>query len=253
MPETQPLIRIRGLKKSFGNHAVLQGVDLDIEAGQSLVIIGQSGGGKSVLLKTILGLIDADAGSIEIAGQDIENMSQSQLAAIRNQIGMLFQGGALFDSLPVWRNITFAITQGHLRDTAKMQKLASEYLARVGLDDRILNLRSGELSGGMQKRVAIARAIAAKPEILLFDEPTAGLDPIRSDVIDDLTLSLVRDNGMTAITITHDMASVCKIADKIAFLHQGQIIWTGNTHDLRTTDNPYVRQFFDRKAKGPLH
>ena len=180
-------------------------------------------------------------------------MSQSQLASIRDHIGMLFQGGALFDSLPVWRNITFAITQGHLRDTAKMQKLASEYLARVGLDDRILNLRSGELSGGMQKRVAIARAIAAKPEILLFDEPTAGLDPIRSDVIDDLTLSLVRDNGMTAITITHDMASVCKIADKIAFLHEGRIIWTGNTQDLRTTDNPYVRQFFDRKAEGPLH
>ncbi|AAV90214.1 ABC transporter related protein [Zymomonas mobilis subsp. mobilis ZM4 = ATCC 31821] len=253
MPQTQPLIRIRGLKKSFGDHAVLQGVDIDIDKGQSVVIIGQSGGGKSVLLKTILGLIEADAGSIEIEGQDIETMSQSQLASIRDHIGMLFQGGALFDSLPVWRNITFAITQGHLRDTAKMQKLASEYLARVGLDDRILNLRSGELSGGMQKRVAIARAIAAKPEILLFDEPTAGLDPIRSDVIDDLTLSLVRDNGMTAITITHDMASVCKIADKIAFLHEGRIIWTGNTQDLRTTDNPYVRQFFDRKAEGPLH
>lgn len=253
MPQTQPLIRIRGLKKSFGDHAVLQGVDIDIDKGQSVVIIGQSGGGKSVLLKTILGLIEADAGSIEIEGQDIETMSQSQLASIRDHIGMLFQGGALFDSLPVWRNITFAITQGHLRDTAKMQKLASEYLARVGLDDRILNLRSGELSGGMQKRVAIARAIAAKPEILLFDEPTAGLDPIRSDVIDDLTLSLVRDNGMTAITITHDMASVCKIADKIVFLHEGRIIWTGNTQDLRTTDNPYVRQFFDRKAEGPLH
>ncbi|AEH63360.1 ABC transporter ATP-binding protein [Zymomonas mobilis] len=253
MPQTQPLIRIRGLKKSFGDHAVLQGVDIDIDKGQSVVIIGQSGGGKSVLLKTILGLIEADAGSIEIEGQDIETMSQSQLASIRDHIGMLFQGGALFDSLPVWRNITFAITQGHLRDPAKMQKLASEYLARVGLDDRILNLRSGELSGGMQKRVAIARAIAAKPEILLFDEPTAGLDPIRSDVIDDLTLSLVRDNGMTAITITHDMASVCKIADKIAFLHEGRIIWTGNTQDLRTTDNPYVRQFFDRKAEGPLH
>ncbi|MFT9180453.1 MAG: ATP-binding cassette domain-containing protein [Zymomonas mobilis] len=253
MPQTQPLIRIRGLKKSFGDHAVLQGVDIDIDKGQSVVIIGQSGGGKSVLLKTILGLIEADAGSIEIEGQDIETMSQSQLASIRDHIGMLFQGGALFDSLPVWRNITFAITQGHLRDTAKMQKLASEYLARVGLDDRILNLRSGELSGGMQKRVAIARAIAAKPEILLFDEPTAGLDPIRSDVIDDLTLSLVRDNGMTAITITHDMASVCKIADKIAFLHEGRIIWTGNTQDLRTTDNPYVRQFFDRKSQGPLH
>lgn len=253
MPQTQPLIRIRGLKKSFGDHAVLQGVDIDIDKGQSVVIIGQSGGGKSVLLKTILGLIEADAGSIEIEGQDIETMSQSQLASIRDHIGMLFQGGALFDSLPVWRNITFAITQGHLRDTAKMQKLASDYLARVGLDDRILNLRSGELSGGMQKRVAIARAIAAKPEILLFDEPTAGLDPIRSDVIDDLTLSLVRDNGMTAITITHDMASVCKIADKIAFLHEGRIIWTGNTQDLRTTDNPYVRQFFDRKAEGPLH
>ncbi|MCA1956814.1 ATP-binding cassette domain-containing protein [Zymomonas sp.] len=252
MPQTQPLIRIRGLKKSFGDHAVLQDVDIDIDKGQSVVIIGQSGGGKSVLLKTILGLIEADAGSIEIEGQDIETMSQSQLASIRDHIGMLFQGGALFDSLPVWRNITFAITQGHLRDTAKMQKLASEYLARVGLDDRILNLRSGELSGGMQKRVAIARAIAAKPEILLFDEPTAGLDPIRSDVIDDLTLSLVRDNGMTAITITHDMASVCKIADKIAFLHEGRIIWTGNTQDLRTTDNPYVRQFFDRKAEGPL-
>ncbi|AFN57383.1 phospholipid/cholesterol/gamma-HCH transport system ATP-binding protein [Zymomonas mobilis] len=253
MPQTQPLIRIRGLKKSFGDHAVLQGVDIDIDKGQSVVIIGQSGGGKSVLLKTILGLIEADAGSIEIEGQDIETMSQSQLASIRDHIGMLFQGGALFDSLPVWRNITFAITQGHLCDTAKMQKLASEYLARVGLDDRILNLRSGELSGGMQKRVAIARAIAAKPEILLFDEPTAGLDPIRSDVIDDLTLSLVRDNGMTAITITHDMASVCKIADKIAFLHEGRIIWTGNTQDLRITDNPYVRQFFDRKAEGPLH
>ncbi|AEI38408.1 MAG: ATP-binding cassette domain-containing protein [Zymomonas mobilis subsp. pomaceae] len=253
MDNAHPLIRIRGLKKAFGDHAVLRGIDLDVEARQSVAIIGQSGSGKSVMLKNILGLLTPDSGSIEIAGQEIQNMSPRQLSEMRSRIGMLFQGGALFDSLPVWRNITFAITRGHWRETAKMQKLAASYLERVGLDDRILNLRSGELSGGMQKRVAIARAIASKPEILLFDEPTSGLDPIRSDVIDDLTLSLVKENGMTAVTITHDMASVCKIADKVAFLHEGRIIWMGTTQDLRTTSNPYVRQFFDRKAEGPLH
>ena len=165
---------------------------------------------------------------------------------------MLFQGSALFDSLPVWRNVTFALTQGRMRNMARMKAIAQENLERVGLGADILNLRPSELSGGMQKRVALARAIAAKPEILFFDEPTTGLDPIRADVINDLIVELVHDLGITAVTITHDMASARKIAHRVAMLYHGKIIWTGPRDRLYSSGNPYVDQFVQGKAEGPI-
>ena len=245
-------LEIRGLKKAFGPKVVLDGVDLSVARGESLVIIGGSGTGKSVLLKCILGLIRPDEGSIKLDGQELVGLKGRPLEAARARFGMLFQGGALFDSLPVWRNITFALTQGKLGGGAAMHQRAVEVLAKVGLEPRVADLRPSELSGGMQKRVALARAIAANPEILFFDEPTTGLDPIRADVINALIREQVTALGATALTITHDMASARHIADRVAMLQGGKIIWDGPVSALDSSGNPYVDQFVHGKREGPF-
>lgn len=245
-------IVLRDVAKAFGTNRVLDGVNLEVERGESMVIIGQSGSGKSVMLKSILGLIRPDRGEIRVDGQDLTSMTPRELETARAKFGMLFQGSALFDSLPIWRNVTFALTQGRLLDATRMRKIATENLERVGLDAKVLDLRPSELSGGMQKRVALARAIAPRPEIIFFDEPTTGLDPIRADVINDLIVELVEELGVTALTITHDMASARKIAHRVAMLYQGKIVWRGPRDRLYDSGNPYVDQFVQGRAEGPI-
>lgn len=251
MGDTHKIV-LEEVGKAFGSNHVLEGVNLEIERGESMAIIGQSGSGKSVMLKIILGLIKPDRGAIRVDGEDLLSMRSRDLARAREKFGMLFQGSALFDSLPIWRNVTFALTQGRNRETAKMRKIATENLERVGLGSNVLDLRPSELSGGMQKRVALARAIAPRPEIIFFDEPTTGLDPIRADVINDLIVELVEDLGVTALTITHDMASARKIAHRVAMLYQGKIIWRGPRDRLYDSGNPYVDQFVQGRAEGPI-
>jgi len=238
--------------KAFGDNQVLDGVTLTVEPGESVAIIGQSGSGKSVMLKCILGLVQPDGGSIKIDGEEVIGLRGRELDRMRAKFGMLFQGSALFDSLPVWRNVTFALTQGRIVSARRMRKIAEENLERVGLDKSILDLKPSELSGGMQKRVALARAIAPRPEIIFFDEPTTGLDPIRADVINDLIVTLTEDIGITALTITHDMASARKIAHRVAMLYQGKIIWRGPRDRLYDSGNPYVDQFVQGRAEGPI-
>jgi phospholipid/cholesterol/gamma-HCH transport system ATP-binding protein len=245
-------IVIRDLHKSFGDKRVLAGLDLEVAPGESLAVIGQSGTGKSVLLKCILGLIVPERGSIRVDGEEVVGAGARDLHRIRAKFGMLFQGSALFDSLPVWRNVSFGLTQGRQRDAAHMRGRAAELLGRVGLDDRVLDLRPSELSGGMQKRVALARAIAPGPEVLFFDEPTTGLDPIRADVINRLITSLNTDLGTTAITITHDLASARAIAHRVAMLHEGRIIWQGPREALDASGNAVVDQFVNGRADGPI-
>ncbi|MDB5685098.1 MAG: transporter-like protein [Sphingomonas bacterium] len=249
---SEPKIKLTDVAKAFGTTRVLDGMTLSIEPGESVAIIGQSGSGKSVTLKCILGLIKPDRGSILLDGDEIVGLSGRDRERVQGKFGMLFQGGALFDSLPIWRNVTFGLTRGRLMDSAHMKRVAQENLERVGLDARILNLRPNELSGGMQKRVALARAIAPRPEIIFFDEPTTGLDPIRADVINDLIVSLVDDLGVTALTITHDMASARKIAHRVAMLYQGRIVWHGPRDRLYDSGNPYVDQFVQGRADGPI-
>jgi phospholipid/cholesterol/gamma-HCH transport system ATP-binding protein len=245
-------IEIRGLYKSFGPKKVLTGVDLDIGVQESVVIIGGSGTGKSVLLKCILGLLQPDAGSIRIDGQEVTTMSRRERQQIMRKFGMLFQGGALFDSLKVWENVAFGPMQadGMKRDEAK--KIALAKLAAVGLSADVAELSPAELSGGMQKRVSLARAIAREPEIIFFDEPTTGLDPIMSDVINDLIVKSVKGLGATAVSITHDMISARKIADRIAMIFGGKIIWHGATSEIDRSGNPYVDQFIHGHAEGPI-
>jgi phospholipid/cholesterol/gamma-HCH transport system ATP-binding protein len=246
-----PKIELSGVSKRFGKKVVLDGLDLSVAPGESVVVIGGSGTGKSVMLKCILGLLRPDSGTIRVDGEDVTRLSGSALAAHRAKFGMLFQGGALFDSIPVWRNVVFALTQGR-RGDAKLREFAVQTLAKVGLGPEVADLRPAELSGGMQKRVALARAIAAKPEVIFFDEPTTGLDPIRADVINDLIAAQVRDLGVTALTITHDMASAKKIAHRVAMLYGGRIIWDGPTGALDESGNAYVDQFVHGRAQGPI-
>jgi phospholipid/cholesterol/gamma-HCH transport system ATP-binding protein len=243
-----PSIALSGVAKRFGRRQVLEGVDLAVQPGTSLVIIGGSGTGKSVLLKSILGLIPIDAGSIRVDGQEVAGLRGAALTAHRTRIGMLFQGGALFDSLSVWRNISFALGGS----AASRRAVAIDNLARVGLGAEVADLKPSELSGGMLKRVALARAIAARPPILFFDEPTTGLDPINAAKINNLIRTLVKDLKITALTITHDMTSVRVIADKVAMLHAGRIIWQGPLAALDGCDNAYVRQFVTGSAEGPI-
>jgi phospholipid/cholesterol/gamma-HCH transport system ATP-binding protein len=247
-----PRIRLRGVRKSFGDKVVLDGVDLDVPAGTSMVVIGGSGSGKSVLLKCILGLIEADAGSIEIDGRDLVTMERTEREAARAHIGMLFQNGALFDSLPVWENVAFGLLARHRLSRAEARARAADYLAQVGLAASVGELSPSELSGGMQKRVALARAIAAQPDILFFDEPTTGLDPIMGAVIDGLVVDCVKRLGSTAMAITHDMASARRIGDAAAMLHQGRIIWHGPAEQLMDSGNPMVDQFTHGRREGPI-
>jgi len=248
----EPKIKLTEVAKRFDEKVVLDGVNLSVEPGESVAIIGGSGTGKSVTLKCILGLLKPDSGSVQVDGQEIVGARQREIEKVRAKFGMLFQGGALFDSLPIWRNVTFGLTQGRMRHAGEMRKVAEENLERVGLGREILNLRPSELSGGMQKRVALARAIAPRPEIIFFDEPTTGLDPIRADVINDLITSLVEDLGVTALTITHDMASARKIAHRVAMLYNGRIVWHGPRDRLYDSGNPYVDQFVQGRADGPI-
>jgi phospholipid/cholesterol/gamma-HCH transport system ATP-binding protein len=245
-------ISVRGLKKSFGSKLVLDGIDLDVGVGESVVVIGGSGTGKSVLVKCILGLLDADAGSIKIDGQEVTRLGRSRREVLMQKFGMLFQGAALFDSLSVWENVAFGLIQGRGMERDKAKDIALKKLGAVGLGPEVGELRPAELSGGMQKRVALARAIAAEPEIIIFDEPTTGLDPIMGDVINDLIVKCVRDLGATAISITHDMASAHKIADRIAMIYKGRIIWSGKSAEIDHSGNPYVDQFIHGRAEGPI-
>jgi len=250
-PET-PKIRVRNLHKSFGDKHVLKGLDLDIGTGESVVVIGGSGTGKSVLLKCILGLLVPEQGSIEVDGQEVVGMSGRELERIRHKFGMLFQNAALFDSLPVWENVAFGLIQGEGMARAAAKEIALAKLAAVGLGSEVGELSPAELSGGMRKRVGLARAIATEPEIIFFDEPTTGLDPIMGDVINDLIVNCVRELGATALSITHDMASARKIADRIAMLYDGRIIWAGPVAEVDSSDNAYVDQFIHGRAEGPI-
>ena len=245
-------IKIRNLRKSFGSKHVLQGIDLDVPNGQSVAIIGASGTGKSVLLKCILGLIKPDSGSAMV--EDIETVGASRRTRedVLRKFGMLFQGGALFDSLPVWENIMFRYRQKNSMSTGELRLIAKETLADVLLEERVLDLYPAELSGGMQKRVGLARAIADKPGILFFDEPTSGLDPITSGVINRLIRNAVDRLGATAMTISHDMNSVRQIADYVAMIHDGHIIWQGSVKEMDVVDHPVVHQFVNGLPTGPL-
>jgi phospholipid/cholesterol/gamma-HCH transport system ATP-binding protein len=246
-----PKIRIRGLKKAFGPKQVLTGVDLDLPAGQSMVVIGGSGTGKSVLIKCVLGILEPDAGSIEVDGGNLVGDGAAR-ERLRARSGMLFQGAALFDSLPVWENVAFGLLAAKGLGRAEARERAVRTLGLVGLGPEVAGLSPAELSGGMQKRVGLARAIATEPEIIFFDEPTTGLDPIMADVINELVRSCVRKLGATALSITHDMASVRKIADRVAMLHQGRIVWEGPVADIDRSGSPFVDQFIHGRAEGPI-
>jgi len=247
-----PKISLRGVTKSFGPKKVLQGIDLDVAAGESMVVIGGSGTGKSVLLKCILGLLHPDKGSIKVDGEEVTELNERGRSRVMRKFGMLFQGGALFDSLRVWENVAFGPIQSDGMDPAKAHDIAIAKLGAVGLEPEIGELFPAELSGGMQKRVALARAIAREPEIIFFDEPTTGLDPIMADVINDLIVKSVADLGATAISITHDMASARKIGHRIGMLHEGKLIWQGPVADIDRSGSAHVDQFIHGRAEGPI-
>ncbi len=252
MNRQDAMIRVRGLKKSFGAKRVLDGVTFDVARGEAFVIIGGSGTGKSVTIKCILGLIRPDEGEIEIDGTDAIGLSGRTHDALMARFGMLFQGGALFDSLTVWENVVFQQIQKRSMNRKDARDAACETLGMVGLGADVANLHPAELSGGMMKRVALARAISARPDIVFFDEPTTGLDPIMADVINDLIVSVSERLGITTISITHDMASTRKIADRIAMLHEGRLVWTGPVGDIDCSGNALVDQFINGRAEGPI-
>jgi phospholipid/cholesterol/gamma-HCH transport system ATP-binding protein len=245
-------IVLENLRKGFGPKQVLNGVSLSVNKGQSLVVIGGSGTGKSVMLKCILGILRADGGTIRIGGDDVTYASGEKRDALLRRFGMLFQGSALFDSLPVWENVAFGLIQGRNMARARARDIAIEKLAQVGLTADVGQLYPAELSGGMQKRVALARAIAADPEIIFFDEPTTGLDPIMADIINRLIVDCVKRLGATTISITHDMASARKIADQIAMIYKGEIIWQGEAKTIDYSGNDYVDQFIHGRGEGPI-
>ncbi len=247
-----PKVELRGVRKRFGSKVVLDGLDLTLGRGESLVVIGGSGTGKSVMIKCVLGILKPDAGQIFVDGKEVTKLGGRAREAVLRKFGMLFQGAALFDSLPVWENVAFGLIQGHGVPRRKAKDIAIEKLGKVGLGPDVAMLSPAELSGGMQKRVGLARAIAADPEIIFFDEPTTGLDPIMADVINDLIVATVKDVGATALSITHDMVSSRKISDRIAMLYQGRIIWQGPTSEIDNSGNAYVDQFIHGRAEGPI-
>lgn len=246
------MLSVRHLNVTLSGRAVLKDLDLDLKQGESLVILGCSGTGKSVLLKSILGLLPGQAESIIVDGVDLVTAEPEMREAARSSIGMLFQGGALFDSLTVWENVAFGLLYGRGMRPAKAKAIALEKLALVDLDAHVASLSPSSLSGGMMKRVALARALALQPKIIFFDEPTTGLDPITSRLVDDLIVKSVKDSNIAAITITHDLRSLYRIADRVAFLFNGRLIWTGSVESLDQTENPYIRQFLDALPDGPL-
>ena len=244
------MIELNDVHKAFGSNQVLRGVNLKVESGESMVIIGGSGTGKSVALKCILGLVEPDQGTILLDGEDVRKAERDAFLA---KFGMLFQGAALFDSMRVWENVAFRLLRGSLkRPKAEAREIAIEKLRRVGLKPEVADLYPAELSGGMQKRVGLARAIAAEPQVIFFDEPTTGLDPIMAGVINELIREIVVEMGATAMTITHDMTSVRAIADKVAMLHGGKIRWTGPVAEMDASGDPYVDQFIHGRAEGPI-
>lgn len=244
------MITLTDIHKSFGNNTVLRGVNLSVARGESLVVIGGSGTGKSVLLKCILGLVTPDQGVITVDGLEV---TQAPRDAFLARFGMLFQGGALFDSLPVWQNVAFRLMRGSLKKPKdEAREIAIQKLQKVGLGADVADRLPAELSGGMQKRVSLARAIAADPEIIFFDEPTTGLDPIMAGVINDLIRQVVSDMGASAITITHDMSSVRAIADQVAMLHGGKIRWAGPIGDMDASGDTYLDQFIHGRPEGPI-
>ena len=247
-----PKISLKNVHKSFGRKHVLRGVNLDVPAGSSLVVIGGSGTGKSVMLKNILGLLKPDSGSIKVDGKEVTTMSIREREKIMRKFGMLFQGAALFDSLSVWENVGFGLIQGQRMSRKKAKAIAIDSLSKVGLGEDVAILNPAELSGGMQKRVGLARAIAAQPEIIFFDEPTTGLDPIMADVINNLIVERVKELGATTLSITHDMASARKIADHVAMIYHGEIIWHGPVDRIDNSGNEYVDQFIHARAEGPI-
>jgi len=245
-------IVVEGLRNSFGEHVVHEDLSLKVRRGEILGVVGGSGTGKSVLIKCILGILRPDAGSIRIDGAETVGLGRADRTQLMLKFGMLFQGSALFDSLSVWENVAFGLTQGRGMGRNQAREIAIQKLAKVGLSEDVAYLSPSELSGGMQKRVGLARAIAADPEIIFFDEPTTGLDPIMADIINDLIVSTVKDVGATALSITHDMVSARKISDKIAMLYGGKIIWQGPTGEIDRSGNPYVEQFIHGRAEGPI-
>lgn len=245
-------LALKDVYKSFGSNHVLRGVDLSIDKGKSLVVIGGSGTGKSVMIKSVLGLIQPDRGSITVDGAEVTTLDAKGRDDMMRKFGMLFQGAALFDSLPVWENVAFGLIQGKGMKRKDARDIAIEKLRAVGLPARVAELLPAELSGGMQKRVGLARAIAANPEIIFFDEPTTGLDPIMADVINDLIVETSKGLGATTLSITHDMASARKIADQIAMIYKGKIIWVGDAKDIDHSGNEYVDQFIRGAANGPI-
>ena len=247
-----PHIALKDLCKSFGPKRVLDGVSLSVPRGRSLVVIGGSGTGKSVMIKCILGLLRADSGSIAIGGKEVSRLKGAARDDYLSRIGMLFQGAALFDSLPVWENVAFGLIQGKKAKRDEAHDIAMTKLRQVGLGPEVALLRPAELSGGMQKRVALARAIAADPEIIFFDEPTTGLDPIMADVINNLIVDCVKRLGATTISITHDMVSARKIADEIAMIHKGRIVWHGASRDIDRSGSAHVDQFIHGREEGPI-
>jgi len=252
MTAPAPKISIRGLYKAFGPKKVLNGIDLDIAPGESLIVIGGSGTGKSVMIKCVLGIIEPDAGSIKVDGEEVVGMPAHERERIMRKFGMLFQGAALFDSLRVWENVAFGLIEGRGVERRQAKDIALRKLAAVGLGPEVGELWPAELSGGMQKRVALARAIATEPEIVFFDEPTTGLDPIMGDVINNLIKKCVGELGATALSITHDMVSARRIADRIAMIFEGRIIWSGPVSSIDSSGSPYVEQFIHGLAEGPI-
>jgi len=250
--DEQIKIDLRGVSKTFGSNRVLNNLSLSVPAGKSLVVIGGSGTGKSVMLKSVLGLIAPDSGSILIDGKESAGVDAKTRGEFMKKFGMLFQGGALFDSLKIWENVCFGLVHGQGMHKKEAREIAIEKIISVGLRPDVAELYPAEISGGMQKRVGLARAVATKPEIIFFDEPTTGLDPIMADVINDLIVEQVKGLGATALSITHDMASARKIADYVAMIHEGQIIWKGTVDELDHSGNPYVDQFINGRAEGPI-
>ena len=244
---------IKNLVKNFASKEVLRGINLSVNQGESLVILGGSGSGKSVLIKIIASLINPTSGSIKIDGQEVSNISSRNRDDLMEKFGFLFQGGALFDSLSIWENIAFRLIYQKKMNKKDAKAIAIEKLRAVGLSEKTADLFPSELSGGMQKRASLARAIAANPEIIFFDEPTTGLDPIMADVINNLIIDNSKKLGATTITITHDMNSARKIADKVAMLYEGKIIWFGDVKDMDSSGNEYLDQFIHGRAQGPIN